>query len=1026
MNGIDFTALAMALLHTLWIAGVVYCGAQLIFALLGEQRGHARHAIGFGGLVVTAIALPFMYFLLTIDPHTPAPIPTTTPAVIAVPTPPATNTTSTVNEIPVTLYTNDAGFTLSEVDWHRAACLAWIAGVAFMLLRLSRNVYTTNRFHRRCEEISNARTEHVFRELLTELGIRFRVRLLQAGDLMQPAAMGLLRPAVVLPLSMVTGLSEDQLRAVLLHELVHVRRHDYLANLIQCLIEAVLFFNPFVWMLGRMVRAERESVCDTIAAQHLGDSRQYARALLDAASLAVTSSPPLATGLGADHSKGFANRLRRLLRPNTGVGIRLPWNGLLGFGLLTGVLVASTLFVTQQSAVFTAQLLTPEERVAAIAEIEQAARNVDRGPLKLSGRVMDEHGIAVQDRVSLTVRGPNYSLATGLNRANGGFSIDEFEVGTAEISAVADGYAPTRVGPFSAAERAVFDDIEIILKPGIPNTVLVTDANGTPIPNVDITGGHAVFESSFSWNIQRTTNSDGQITIIGGEQYPIRLNLDHPGFQEATKELVLKVGGTHTWTLQEARPTTGVVYAQDTGLPLAGATVHTLYKFDTHENHGHSYGGGIDDDTSVAASTDDQGRFVLDSLSDGSVYVFSVQADGFATTLLRGVEPGQDLGAIHLNRPLSLSGRIEISSDWSPDGVHLSTNVQLTEAQHHTITRTAQVTDGTFQFDDLFPGRWTLKDDESQNQMPIDLTESRDDIFFASPAARLPVQLTISTPTGHPAPDGDIVVSLIFLHPTEGYRQVQNARRFPVVAGEAMIEVPSDALGYYVRANLHRYADDDHKDAEGLPDYYLRRTEFTIENGETDPDIEVHAEPAGAVTVKVDVDTDSITSPPPIGVMHATPDHEARMSHHDLDDSKRRSESGVTFTALPLDTTYRFHVEIDGGHVLSPEIHLDARNPIAEVVLRPQTPVSLDVTVLTPDGSPLANAKVTLNCSVYGPSFGMHRGTTDATGRVTLDNIQQNSDAEYTLNAWHESEGFAYQQVTSFRRPVTIQLKAPR
>jgi hypothetical protein len=95
-----------------------------------------------------------------------------------------------------------------------------------------------------------------------------------------PTALGILRPAILLPVCAVTGLSPEAIEAVLAHELAHIRRHDYLVNLLQTATEILLFYHPAVWWVSRRIRIERENCCDDLAVVATGDSRGYVRALV--------------------------------------------------------------------------------------------------------------------------------------------------------------------------------------------------------------------------------------------------------------------------------------------------------------------------------------------------------------------------------------------------------------------------------------------------------------------------------------------------------------------------------------------------------------------------------------------------------------------------------------------------------------------------------------------------------------------------------------------------------------------------
>ena len=86
-----------------------------------------------------------------------------------------------------------------------------------------------------------------------------------------PTVIGWLKPVVLLPASALAGLAPQQLEAILAHELAHIRRHDYLVNLLQTLVETLLFYHPAVWWLSRRIRIERENCCDDLAVSLCGD-----------------------------------------------------------------------------------------------------------------------------------------------------------------------------------------------------------------------------------------------------------------------------------------------------------------------------------------------------------------------------------------------------------------------------------------------------------------------------------------------------------------------------------------------------------------------------------------------------------------------------------------------------------------------------------------------------------------------------------------------------------------------------------
>src|SRR5206468_5310033 len=115
--------------------------------------------------------------------------------------------------------------------------------------------------------------------LQDQLGIRRLVQYCESTFLQAPAVIGWFRPIVFLPATALTGLSEEQLRVVIAHELAHIRRFDAFVNVFQVCVETLLFYHPAVWWLNRRIRAEREHCCDETAVALCGNPVEYARAL---------------------------------------------------------------------------------------------------------------------------------------------------------------------------------------------------------------------------------------------------------------------------------------------------------------------------------------------------------------------------------------------------------------------------------------------------------------------------------------------------------------------------------------------------------------------------------------------------------------------------------------------------------------------------------------------------------------------------------------------------------------------------
>jgi HEAT repeat protein len=190
---------------------------------------------------------------------------------------------------------------------------AWLFGVTLLSIRLMGGWFQSRRYG----YLGTRTVPDAYIDMLDRLRSRLRiaraVRILESTLVHVPAVIGWLRPVVLVPASAFTGLTPQQIEVLIAHELAHVRRHDYLINLLQAVVETLLFYHPAVWWISRRVRDAREQSCDDIAVATCGDARLYARALLDMEELRGVPRFAMAANGGS-----LATRIRRLLLPHGG------------------------------------------------------------------------------------------------------------------------------------------------------------------------------------------------------------------------------------------------------------------------------------------------------------------------------------------------------------------------------------------------------------------------------------------------------------------------------------------------------------------------------------------------------------------------------------------------------------------------------------------------------------------------------------------------------------------------------------
>ncbi len=187
----------------------------------------------------------------------------------------------------------------------------WGLGVMLLTLRLAGGWVITRRIRRTVIDIPGDRLHETLERLTARMRVSRPVRAFRSALVEVPTVIGWLRPVILVPVGAMAGLTPAQVEALVAHELAHIRRHDYLINLLQTVVETILFYHPAVWWVSHCVREERENACDDLAVRACGDRVAYARALCDLEHLRL-AAPRLAL---AANGGSLLNRIRRLLDP---------------------------------------------------------------------------------------------------------------------------------------------------------------------------------------------------------------------------------------------------------------------------------------------------------------------------------------------------------------------------------------------------------------------------------------------------------------------------------------------------------------------------------------------------------------------------------------------------------------------------------------------------------------------------------------------------------------------------------------
>src|SRR6266404_133780 len=287
--------LGLSLLHFLWQGAAL--AALAAAALSASRKAATRYAIAIIALVLM-VSAPVATFVVLHNSTTPV----APSAQIAGPAVARIVKLASQNVSP-TGQTRLLSSTLPT-----AFVELWFVGVLLFSLRTAGGFFLVARLRRRDSKPMSADLLALCREMQKRLGITRAIRYCESLHLDAPAVVGWFRPVVLLPLSALTGLTDLQLRAIIAHELSHIRRLDAFFNLFQVAAETLLFYHPAVWWLSKRIRAERENCCDDVALTVCGNPAEYARALALMEEWRAAPSFAMAANRGP-----LASRVARLL-----------------------------------------------------------------------------------------------------------------------------------------------------------------------------------------------------------------------------------------------------------------------------------------------------------------------------------------------------------------------------------------------------------------------------------------------------------------------------------------------------------------------------------------------------------------------------------------------------------------------------------------------------------------------------------------------------------------------------------------
>ena len=318
-------AFAWTLIHSIWQFTLVAILLTLILKALHNSKSTYRYFIGFGALgicLVMALMTFAIYYMDSLG---------------------ASSGLEIQKQYQTYVASSSAGLSLTKlltlIDPYLLAIVnAWLIGSILFFIK-----FTTGFFYLKSiinKATSNKALTKSLKKIKSKYKISRDVIIKESVNITTPIVMGIVKPVILFPLGLVNQLSLHEVNAILAHELAHIKRHDYLFNILQIVVETLFYFHPAIWFISSNIRNERENCCDDLAINHVGNNVSYAKTLIKLQELNITEIQP---AMGFSGSKNtFSNRILRILDQPTSQSSHKD-------KILAALLLFTTLFVTAEN-----------------------------------------------------------------------------------------------------------------------------------------------------------------------------------------------------------------------------------------------------------------------------------------------------------------------------------------------------------------------------------------------------------------------------------------------------------------------------------------------------------------------------------------------------------------------------------------------------------------------------------------------------------------------------------------------------
>lgn len=287
-------ALGWTILHSLWQASIIGAVLILLLKITKSTQANQRYLLSLAALFSILLTAVITFFAIY-QPHNQV-VPSDLSEEIAWLYFPTFQESKETWEDYISVGISMANKYSYELS------LLWLIGVVFLSIRFLINLLYIHQLKTYKIKPASIEWEGRLRTIAEKINIHRQIKLVESALVQVPTVVGWLKPVILFPLGMFTALPPHEIESILSHELAHIRRNDFIINILQSIVEILFFYHPVVWYISKHIENERENCCDDIAIAVTGDSLTYIKALTNLASVKINTLTPALAVTGKNGS----------------------------------------------------------------------------------------------------------------------------------------------------------------------------------------------------------------------------------------------------------------------------------------------------------------------------------------------------------------------------------------------------------------------------------------------------------------------------------------------------------------------------------------------------------------------------------------------------------------------------------------------------------------------------------------------------------------------------------------------------